>query len=340
MKILYVEDELSKNIPKIINLFSSYLNENQIMQLQTFADDEYGASNEELKNVVELSNIIDVEYKFSSALEKVINDYQKYSLFIIDRNLSSEDYNTELITAFDSDYDNKLSIKYKEREGDYLLQKLVYKGIDILSKFYFLTAYSASELPNAEEIQNHIELKKFTDNNIIEKGNSELTRGLINKINNIEIFKLQWENKVFLDILRTNVGDKAPFNFIKLLQNKDSNDPVQISANFGLIRNLLENILTKIAKEKNAPEVCFNEKNKEQIVMGNVIYWITKEENQKQFASNSIIKNFLYDIKQVCSDFGSHNKSQSGSFLPTSNTVNALIFELKDIIIWFCYILK
>jgi len=342
LKILYVEDELTKNIPKIVQLFSNLLDVNIINRLNEMENDEsgYGADSQEIKEIVELSNIIEVEYKFSSALEKVINNFQEYSLFIIDRNLSSEDYNTELIATIDSDYDSKLTKMYKEREGDYLLQKLVYKGIDILSRFYFLTAYSTSELPNADEIQKHIELKKFKDNNIIEKGNSELTRGLINKINNIKIFILQWENRAFLDILRAKVGDKAPYNFITLLQNKDSNDSVKISANFGLIRNLLENILTKIAKFKNASDICFNDKNKEQIVMGNVIYWITKEENQKRFISNSIIKNFLYDIKQICSDFGVHSKSQSDGFQPTSNTVNALVYELKDIILWFGDILE
>ena len=113
----------------------------------------------------------------------------------------------------------------------------------------------------------------------------------------------------------------------------------KISANLGTIRNLLENILTEIAIEKNAPEVCFNEKNIKQIVMGNVIYWITKE-NPDSFKSNSIIKNELFDIKQICSDFGSHSNSNNKGFQPTVNTVNALVYELKDIILWFGDILK
>lgn len=342
MKILYVEDQLSENIPKLIGLFSNLMGKENVEKLNEVVNDKsgYGAGSEEIKEIVELSGVIDVEYKFSTALDKVINNYQKYSLFIIDRNLSSEDYNTELIKEIDSDFDDKLFNKYNEREGDYLLHKLIPKGIDIRSQFYFLTAYTSSELQNAEEIFNLIERKTFKKNNIIEKGNSDSTRELINKINNIDIVNLQLENKEFIEILRSKIGGKAAYSFIMLLKNKDLNDASMISTNFGSIRNFLENILTKIAQEKNAPEVCFNKKNKDQIVIRNVIKWINDFDIEKKnpiyrLGSNSIIKNFLYDIQEVCSDFGSHNKLRSGSFLPTSNTVNALVYELKDIILWF-----
>lgn len=340
MKILYVEDQLSENIPKIIGLFSDLMEKEDIAKLNELEHDKsgYGAESQEIKEIVELSGVIDVEYKFSSALDKVINNFQKYSLFVIDRNLSSEDYNTKLIKEIDPDFDDKLFNKYNEREGDYLLHKLIPKGIDLGSQFYFLTAYTSSELQNAEEIFGLIERKTFKKNNIIEKGNSESTRELINKINNIDIVNLQLENKEFIEILRSKIAGKAAYNFIMLLKNKELNDASIISANLGTIRNLLENILTKITIEKNAPEVCFNKKNKEQIVMGNVIYWITKE-NPDSFKSNSLIKNELHDIKQICSDFGPHKKSQPEGFQPTTNTVNALIYELKDTIIWFDSIL-
>jgi len=49
----------------------------------------------------------------------------------------------------------------------------------------------------------------------------------------------------------------------------------------------------------------------------------------------AIRPNFFYDIQEICSDFGPHAKSVSKGFQPTSNTVNVLIYELKDIILWF-----
>ncbi len=342
MKILFVEDELSSNIDRIVELFENYLEHSIIKQLKELKDDPtgFGASNQDIKEVFENSGLIDIEFKFSAALYKVINDYQNYSLFIIDRNLASEDYNTEMIHEIDQNFDEKLHNKYHEREGDYLLQKLVYQGADVLSQFYFLTAYSASELPNADEIKNHIDLKKFKEKNLIEKGNSESKNYLMNRINNLEILKLHWENKVFIDILRKKVGKNLPYKFIELLKNKDSSDSVRTEMSFDLIRNLLENILTELAKKQNAPKICFNKKSEKQIITRNVIKWINdfnkeKEEPIYRFNSNSIIKNFLYDIQGICSDFGAHKKSEMTGFQPTSNTVNALIFELKDIILWF-----
>ena len=349
MKILYVEDQLSENIPKIIGLFSELMEKENIAKLNELEHDKsgYGAESQEIKEIVEFSGVIEVEYKFSAALEKVMNNYQKYSLFIIDRNLSSEDYNTKLITEIDSAFDDKLFNKYREREGDYLLHKLITKGIDIGSQFYFLTAYTSSELQNAEEIFGLIERKTFKKNNIIEKGNSESTRELINKINNIDIVNLQLENKEFIEILRSKIGERASDKYIHLLSKKDSEDFNMISDNLLSIRIILDNILTNFAENFSAPEWCWNKKNKTQIVIKSAIAWInpfdreTKKYNYN-YNSNSIIRNFMYGIHDIASDFAAHENLKdckemikSTGYQPTVNTVNALIFELKDIILWF-----
>ena len=57
MKILFVEDDLSKNIPRLVNLFSDILSEAIINQLKSFGKDDsgYGASPDEIKNIVESS---------------------------------------------------------------------------------------------------------------------------------------------------------------------------------------------------------------------------------------------------------------------------------------------
>lgn len=348
MKILYVEDELSKNIPKIIQLFSKYLGDENIKELKTLEEDKYGGSPEEIKKIVEKSNLIEVEYRFPGGLKKIINNYKQYALFVIDRNLSNVEYDYDEIVAIDPNYNEVLYDKYFEREGDYFLQKLVYAKIDVMTKFYFLTGFAKSELRNADEIKTHIDFGKFTYQNIIEKGKSkEDEKNLINIINNIKILKLHWENREYLEILRNRIGEKAPYNFINLLDSKDSNESVVISKNLGLIRNILENILTIIANNQNAPEICFNKRNKKQIVIRNIIRWINdynKERDCKiyRLGSSSIIKNFLYDIQEIASDFGAHEnledkkvKPKPSSYQPTANSVNALIYDLKDIILWF-----
>ncbi|MEA2103226.1 MAG: hypothetical protein U9P79_01100 [Candidatus Cloacimonadota bacterium] len=339
MKILYVEDELSTNIPKIIRLFQKYLGDKNVSKLQKLEEDEYGASPQEIKEIIDSSDIVRAEYNFEDALLQVLKYSDHYSLFIVDRNLTKEGYSLEKIQNIDNDFDEKLLDKYCEREGDYLLEKLAYKGIVIKEKFYFLTAYSASELPNKNEISQHISLKQFKESNIIDKSKNEDFKELIQKINNIKILNLHLENKKYIDILRSKIKGNSSYNFIQLLQKKDDGSPTAIAMNLGTLRKILENILILIAKKKDAPEDCWNEKNKNQIVMRNVIYWIFHDDDEKheknyRFGSNIIIKNAFYNIMGIGSDFGSHSKNTSDNFEPTTDTVNSLVYQLKDLILW------
>jgi hypothetical protein len=109
---------------------------------------------------------------------------------------------------------------------------------------------------------------------------------------------------------------------------------------------LSDNILPEIARLKDAPDLCWNSKKKDQIVMRGVIAWICEYNREEKkfsfkFGSNSIIKNFLYDIQEIASDYGDHKNYKSNRRTPaTSDTVNSLIYALKDIIVWFDGILE
>lgn len=343
MKILYVEDELSKNIPKIIKLFSKYLDGENIKELKTLEEDEYGALEEKIKTIVEKSNIIEIEYRFPEALYKIMNNYKQYSLFIIDRNLSdTEAYELDEIAEIDPNYNQRFYNHFYTREGDYLLQKLVY-DIDIKSQFYFLTANN-DELRISSDVQTHINNEKFSKDNFIEKGNP---MPLIQVINNIEILNLQVENQIYIEILRNKVGERAFEKFVHILSKKDSEEQDDIAENLGAIRNILENILTNFAGNFMAPSWCWNIKNKTQIIVKSVIAWINpfdKKTNKYNYNynSNSIIRNFMSGIHDIASDFASHEDLKNykqmikpTGYQPTVNTVNALIYELKDIILWF-----
>jgi len=145
MKILFVEDELSKNIPRITRLFSKYLGKKRIQRLESLEADEYGAEPEEIKAIVEETNLIELDYRFSDALRKIVQSYQDYALFIVDRNLYQTEYDFEEVKKIDHSYTEALYERYFEREGDYLLYKLaMLSNADIVkAKFYYLTAYSA-----------------------------------------------------------------------------------------------------------------------------------------------------------------------------------------------------
>lgn len=167
MKILYVEDELSKNIPRIIRLFSNYLSKKQRRSLEALIENESGFRIDpyEVKSIIEDTPIVEVEWRFPDALRKIIQSAKKYDLFIIDRNLSEQDYEYEELRNIDPLYNETLYNDFFEREGDYFLHKLIY-DIDVINKFYFLTAYSASdEIRNNQDIKRFIDFGKFKDIN-------------------------------------------------------------------------------------------------------------------------------------------------------------------------------
>jgi len=96
-----------------------------------------------------------------------------------------------------------------------------------------------------------------------------------------------------------------------------------------------------IAQKLNAPSECWDVNRN--IKVRSVIGWLVQYDSESktnnfQFDTNSIIKDFCYNVYKITSDFGTH-VPQSG-FQPTTDTVNALIFALKDIIIWFDEVLR
>jgi len=332
MKILFVEDELSKNIPRITRLFSKYLSKKKIRKLEELEADEsgYGAEPEEVKAIVEESGLIELEYRFPDALRKIIHHHSNYVLFIIDRNLVECGYEFSEIAGIDPTYSKSQYHKFFDREGDYLLHKLLYSGVDVMSKFYFLTAYSAqNEIRGCEEIKTLIDFGKFNTENFIEKGGGKDFDRLCSVINNISILNLQHENMPYLNILRKNIGERAADNFLKIIEEKD--DERRIGDNLKEMRNLYEQIL-KQASERipNMKKSCENDRGN--IVMGKITAdWLSGNEH-----INIIIRNFFFSIKGIASDFGSHNNVQERSiYEPTADTVNSLVYALKDVISWF-----
>lgn len=197
MRILYVEDELSKNIPRLMRLFTRFLNDSARQKLQAVEGDPsgYGASEEDIKNIVDAAEI-EIDYRFPDALRKVIRQPDQYALFIVDRNLSVAGYRIEEVITIDPKYTVEQHARFFEREGDYLLQKLVFSGIDVLSKFYFLTAHpSEDEIRNGNEIETLLNFGQFKRENFIEKGNAQDFKRLQSIIDTITL-NLQGENRI------------------------------------------------------------------------------------------------------------------------------------------------
>jgi len=257
-----------------------------------------------------------------------------------------EEYDLEDIKKIDSGFTEKQFETFWEREGDYLLQKLVYLGIDVRAKFYFLTAYSyENEIKSADNIRTHIDFGKFTSDNFVEKSSSDEINSLKGLIENIDVLNIQMENEEYLNILRGYLSNEICDSFIEVLTEKDSDNRKDIEQNLGLLRKILENILAVLAYRLNAPDEC---KSRNGIKVRKVIKWLLggkKEETGTIYSypyfTNGLIKNYLYNIYEISSDFGIHpdyyqkSENESKGYQPTSNTVNSLIFSMKEIILWF-----
>lgn len=329
MKILFVEDQLSSNIPRVIDLFRKYLGKKRIQILEEMDSDDsgYGIHPDQIKSIIEETDMIDVEYRFPDALNKVINQYNRYSLFIIDRNLVEAKYDFEEVQKIDTGYTEEQYVKYGDREGDYLLYKLALLNVELKDKFYYLTAHSTDD-----EIRGHEDLKgllehfgDFKKNNFIEKGKKVDINKLINLIENHSDLSLQYNNRGSLNILRKHVDWSIADLFLKVLRDKDIHD--QIRGNLNDLRTISNEIFEKYSKNNSTIQHLSMDQTKRMDILN-----LLRENNQ----INSIIRNFLISIQKIGSDFGAHiNIDQKAIHPPTTYTVNSLIYALQDIILWF-----
>jgi len=328
MKILYVEDELVTNVDRIERLFEKYLDEDMSEKLKAFKEKRLKKP-DELKRIVEATNLIEVEYRFPDALRKIIHDHEKYTLFIIDRNLVRGRYEHDEVRKVDSTYNEEKYEKFSKsnREGDYLFYQLtmVHK-VDVEKKFFFLTAYSAKdELRSSEEIGNYILMEQFSERNFIEKGKEEDFERLKGIIDNNEVINLIHENMDHLLILKKQIDDKTAELFLDILHLQA--DKNRIRDNLNRIRIIYENILAVCSDViPDMKRECGNEKG------GSTILWL-KGENH---IDDIILRNFLFGIRKIANEFGSHKAyPYNPIYEPTLDTVSSLVYALKDVISWF-----
>ncbi|HNZ27531.1 MAG TPA: hypothetical protein PKK13_09900 [Spirochaetota bacterium] len=335
MKILYVEDELSKNIPRIIKFFNKHLGETIVKKLKCIQEDDYGAESITIKGLIEQSGIVDVACSFPDALYKIMNNHSDYSLFIVDRNLIDSSYTLAELNKIDSTFDEPKINENKTREGDYLFEKLAFQE-DMMGKmsevFYFLSAYNPDGLA-----KKYIDNNKFKSENYISKSDDSR---LINKIDGLEDINLIVENKAVVDIIKKRFSNKYVKRYLSILKNKDSLDTIEISKTLGEIRKFLEKILRTIFESDNLPKSYRDKNGREQLFITDdkisarpMIYYLDND-----CKVSSVIYCSLESIYSISSDFGSHDSDYTtpdkSGFYPTVNTVKSVIFGLNDIILW------
>jgi len=334
MKILYVEDKPSENIDRIISLLRKYLSKDLVKQLEKVNEDEsgFGASAVDIKQILNSSDTVWFEYNFYDAL-KAIKNNSEFALYVVDRNLSDSEYEVDDIKKIEPSFTEELEIEYVKFEGDYLLNRAAMNKIDILHKFYFLTANPSDDIRNIERIKLHFDFEKFSTENFIDKTDTSKIEKLRNIINSHSVLQIQHENRIYLNLLKTHIGENAVKEFIKLLVDKN----LQINDALISLRRLLQNILTALAKKKRPPAICWNQykeaKGKDEIELSKFIYEIVREDPLK-YNTNIVIETALYNFKQLLNDEGAHTDFTI-DIEATKDTVQSLIYNLKDIILWF-----
>jgi hypothetical protein len=246
MKILFVEDELSRNIPRVVRLFEKFLGNSRIDRLNALEADPsgYGATPEEIKAIIDETGIVEAEFRFPEALRKISSYHDRYALFIVDRNLGEGDYRYQDALAADPDFSESHYEKYHEREGDYLLWKLAFRNSEVARRsFFFMTAYDAGyELKSAAGLQEFIDnLGAFKANNFIEKGNENHLERLKGIIENHRSLHLISDHQHHLNLVRKYLDEETAERFAKILLEKD--EPKRIYDNLNEIRQVAQNFL-------------------------------------------------------------------------------------------------
>ena len=212
-----------------------------------------------------------------------------------------------------------------------------FKKFDVREKFFFMTAYDAkSEIRNAEGLAELIgHLGDFKTNNFIEKGSEEHLARLKDLVDNQRQISRIAPHKHHVNLLRKYVGEDAADRFIKVLLNAENENYKGIGDNLNELRQIYQKVLNGACRViPGMGSACVN--NYGNLSMGaDTINWL-----QENGHINSIIRNHCFSIWKICSDFGRHDPVDRQIFEAGLDTVNALIFALKDVVAWFAKVSK
>lgn len=339
-KILFVEDDLSSNIPALITMFDNLLEPAERDLLIEIENDAlvYGATNEAIKAVFKANPCIDVEYSFPGALKAVSEKLDEYLLFIIDRNLSINPYELVDIQAIVPNFSEEMYVQYCEREGDYMLELLVTKDINCSDSFYFMTAYGPGEsLRNKEAIERQISFDKFKKENFLEKGKPEDIVRLREITNGFETLDLLRKYRdVFVVFEKGLLSRHVKNELLETLMQMDNHNLTTIKDNLARIRRIFEAIYIEISKRRDdIIPVKLLRGDRGELKVSAIINHLKNNGH-----IDGVITEFSFKIWSVASDNGSHTPYQNPDYMPTKYTVQSITYALLDILLWMKSILS
>lgn len=337
-KILFVEDELSKNVPNLLRLFEKYLSVAEKKSLEKIHNDPdgFGATNEDVKAIFKDNPFIDIEHTFPGALKAVSEKYDHYLLFIVDRNLSKSPPELADIQIVRPSFSEDMYIKYLEREGDYLLELLATKGVNCCDSFYFMTAFGKGEaLRNEDAISTLISFDAFKHGNFLEKGKKEDFIRLRDEIINIPQIWIKFRD-VFEVFEKGWLDNKFRKGLADAIKNMDNWQKKNIDDNALIARQILESIYDTLVDNGLIPENIYNNKQGK--------FWTLREEDG-ELSMRTIIEHLkwkkeLSGVQIPAAEFTYSMASKIVHWIPgrpepSKYSNHALVYGLCDSILWF-----
>jgi len=346
-KILYIEDELTKNIATIHKYFAPVLKDKRIEKELTDLENSDRVFPEDIIQVCRYSSELDIAHTFPIALERIATNHKFYDLIIIDRNLSlyqyADDFDTirELLIRTGFDYSDDRILEFHEREGDLLLLILLRIDKSYKEKTYFLTANTGGPLRGSLEIQTLIEVDDFTREHIIEKGSprEEVIRKILADMKG---FRIQNTYRTQCNILRKRLTEDDVNDFVKMIGYHMADE--RSAFVFGL-RKLLDNLLHHIAYQMGEPDAAYwNDKNNKQLQAKPFIkgfVGLPAYDQKHNIGYNSIIRNACLSIFEISSDCGVHELSKAIDIQSLSTetlskyTMQSLLNQICEVVIWY-----
>lgn len=311
MKILYVEDELSQNIERILKLFGeTILSEKQIDELKKCADDKYGADSATIRNIISRSGVLDVEQDFSGALQRIERDADKYDLFIVDRQLATDmdAYSVNDIAELVPGFNAELYEKYLTREGDYLFMRLLMRGLMPKCKmFYFMTAYTDG-IKCQEDLRPYMECGCFDASQVLEKGNPAHLNTLCDIIRQSDELSIRHKNMQYFEALeRIDNRDMQRCRLLKILQAQQECKKNNRSSVLAEIRNLLEGVVKALCVAGNINDSKSCKENLTQLGP----YFDRMQNGERVGTGIGVITIDMMSVGKtiytICSEYGSHD---------------------------------
>jgi len=352
-KILYVEDELDRD--KILHYFGKYLSDDETEFLNS-PEAEY---REKIKEKLNNNLFLHVEFNFIDAIQAIEYGYEKFSFFIIDRDLLGS---KELKDSGQFEYlPEEVPQIIKEKvepgcEGDWLFLLLLDKYFKhsnpglLLNNFYFLTAYSPEERSLTIEDSLSKLFNFFPRDHIILKDKQEnLANFIEEKINQFEELIIKSEHKKVFEVFQKGyLSTDFEDTLIKILKDINTTDRSNIEGHICNLRTLFQEILRKITEieiiRKDMPDSFYKNGN---LKPGSIIWFIAgspKYDETKKVNKTYSIEYISNCIHSLCDCFwsvsseiahGGKSENRKIKYLSTKYTLPILTNILMDFMIWF-----